>query len=428
MSLMSLVEQAQMENGTSCHTNDKTEQLKGRIRDVLQSDEFIRLTATNPTQAKNELRLACEAVFQSDPWFEESEKEQHRLVKAVSDTVFGLGPIEPLMEDDQITEIMVTGTRPIYVERNGRIERTPIHFSSDEKVRALIDQIIGPVGRRIDELSPAVDARLPQGHRFHAIIPPLALDGPVITIRKFRTHVITLGEMRENGTIDNEVETFLRRIVQMRKNILVSGGTDSGKTTLLNALSCEIDKRERIITIEDSAELRFLAHPHVIRLEARPVNAEGKGEFTIRSLVANALRMRPDRIVVGECRGAEALDMLQAMNTGHDGSLTTLHANSPRDAVLRLQTLVRFGMDLPLDVIEGQIASALDFFVHLQRDTSGVRFVKEVARVRITSNHSCDLQTLYTRASSKEKGLWSIDAKHFLDCLVEGSASKEVAP
>lgn len=407
MSLTSLVRQAQMGNGSYCGGNDTVDSVKQRIAGLLQSSDFVHLTSTNRTQAKNELRCACERVFADDPWLEESESDRQRVIASVIDSVFGLGPIEPLMNDDHITEVMIMGTNPIYVERDGRLERTSISFASDEQVRALIDHVVGPVGRRIDELSPTVDARLPQGYRFHAIIPPLALDGPVVTIRKFHRHVMTLSEMTQNRTIDAGVERLLRAIVRSRKNVLVSGGTDSGKTTLLNALSCEIDPSERIVTIEDSAELRFFRHPHVVRLEARPVNAEGQGEFTIRSLVANALRMRPDRIVVGECRGAEALDMLQAMNTGHDGSLTTLHANSPHDAILRLQTLVCFGMDLPLDVIEAQIASAIDYFVHVQRDASGQRFVKEIACVRSGKDGLCDLQTIYRRPSSHEEGSWN---------------------
>lgn len=409
MSLISLVQQAQSDHTSTTYATNKAERVKQRINPIIQSNEFIGLTASNPAKAKNELRHACESVFQDDPWFEESRDEQSHIIETVMNAVFGLGPIEQFMHDDRITEIMIMGTCPIYIERDGVIEKTTAKFSSNDQVRSLIDHIIGPIGRRIDELSPAVDARLPEGHRFHAIIPPLALDGPVVTIRKFNQHVITLDEMVLNKTIDSNVQKFLTRMVHRHNNVLVSGGTDSGKTTLLNALSCEIDKHERIITIEDSAELRFFKHLHVVRLEARPVNAEGKGEFTIRSLVANALRMRPDRIVVGECRGAEALDMLQAMNTGHDGSLTTLHANSPDDAIVRLQTIVRFGMELPLDVIEAQIASALDYIIQVQRDASGQRFVKTIARVTSNSDRSCSIHCLYQRNSADEVGTWFHD-------------------
>ncbi|MEG1398090.1 MAG: ATPase, T2SS/T4P/T4SS family, partial [Raoultibacter sp.] len=305
------------------------EDIKARLQKRLSVDKIARLMTDNPQQAKNEIRSACRAVFAEEIELAVDDSEQEDLIEELIDTVFGLGPLEVLLEDESITEIMVNGTHSVYGEREGRLFKTSVVFSEEEQVRTLIDRIIGPLGRRIDESSPMVNARLAQGHRVHAIIPPLALDGPVLTIRKFRERVMTMDEMVTGKSMDKAMATFLTWAVAARKNIAVTGGTGSGKTTLLNALSCEIATTERIVTIEDSAELRFLEHPHVVRLEARPKNAEGTGEVTIRDLVINALRMRPDRIVVGECRGAEALDMLQAMNTGHDGSLTTLHANSP---------------------------------------------------------------------------------------------------
>ena len=262
-----------------------------------------------------------------------------------------------------------------------------------------------------------VNARLPEGHRVHVIIPPLALDGPVMTVRKFAKRVMTLDDMVATGSFDEAMRTFLVWAVRARKSIAVSGGTGSGKTTLLNALSCELPPSERIITIEDSAELRFLEHPHVVRLEARPRNAEGTGEVTIRDLVINALRMRPDRIVVGECRGAEALDMLQAMNTGHDGSLTTLHANAPREAVERLVTMVRFAVELPPDAIEAQIGNALDLIVQTARRPGGARCISEIAEVSFDhGRRRCVVRTLYRWEVGQEAGFW-LDYPQWIDRL-----------
>ena len=265
---------------------------------------------------------------------------------------------------------------------------------------------MAPVGRRVDEGSPMVDARLPEGHRVHVVVPPIAIDGPTVTIRKFTEEVLTLDELEACHTVTRDVRRLLLWAIKLRKNSVVSGGTGSGKTTLLNALSCEISHDERIVTIEDSAELRFLQHPHVVRLEARPRNAEGIGEVTIRHLVANALRMRPDRIIVGECRGPEALDMLQAMNTGHDGSLTTLHANTAQDMVMRLATMVRFGIDLPMDIVEINIASAIDLVIHIKRARAGERFISEVAELRQTENSHCAVTVLYERESPVDEGTW----------------------
>lgn len=290
----------------------------------------------------------------------------------------------------------------------------------------MIDKIVAPLGRRVDESSPMVNARLAEGHRVNAVIPPLALDGPVVTIRKFRAHAFSLEEMRELGSFDEQVDALLRWSVLRRCNIAVSGGTGSGKTTLLNALSASIPFDERIVTIEDSAELRFNEHPHVVRLESRQRNAEGTGEVPIRELVINSLRMRPDRIVVGECRGAEALDMLQAMSTGHDGSLTTLHANSPEEAVSRLTTMVRYGAELPLEAIEAQIANAIDLVVQTTRYPDGRRGICELAGYSWDKDSSsCIVQTYFKKDMVTGRKAWIAFPSWLDDLPYLGIASKE---
>ena len=293
----------------------------------------------------------------------------------------GLGPLQELLDDDGVSEIMVNGCASTFYERAGKLY--PMHdvFADDEQIRVIIDRIISPLGRRIDERSPIVNARLPSGYRVNAVIPPIAIDGPVLTIRKFSDRITSLGELVGLGSLPSWYAQLLSCAVSLRQDLAVAGGTGSGKTTLLNALSCEIDLGERIVTIEDSAELKFARHPHVVRLEARQESIEGKGEVSIRQLVANALRMRPDRIVVGEVRGEECIDMLQAMNTGHDGSLTTLHAGTAREVIVRLTLLSRYGIDLPGDLIEEQIAMALDGIVMSQRMPDGRRFVSSFTGV-----------------------------------------------
>lgn len=293
--------------------------LKEQVQALVSADEVAAMQMENPGRARNEVRSACRRVFEGPEWSAASAERRARLEDELVDAVFGFGPLEGLLADDAVTEIMVNGPRNVFFERDGRLFRSDRAFSDEGQLRALVDRVLGPLGRRIDESSPMVNARLPQGHRVHVVIPPLALDGPVLTIRKFARRVMTLEDMEAGGSFDEAMRTFLTWAVRARRSVAVSGGTGSGKTTLLNALSCVIPHQERIITIEDSAELRFLEHPHVVRLEARPRNAEGSGEVTIRDLVTNALRMRPDRIVVGECRGAEALDMLQAMKKRHYG-------------------------------------------------------------------------------------------------------------
>jgi pilus assembly protein CpaF len=310
-----------------------------------------------------------------------SAQEKLLIVRQIGDSVLGLGPLEPFVRDPEVTEIMVNGWDTIYVERSGKLYWTGTKFHDDQQLRRTIDKIVARVGRRVDESSPYVDARLPDGSRVNAIVPPLALDGPSLTIRKFAADPYQVDDLVGFGTFTNPVARFLDACVRGRVNILVSGGTGAGKTTTLNVLSSFIPDDERIITIEDAAELR-LQQPHIVRLEARPPNIEGRGEVTIRDLVRNALRMRPDRIVVGEVRGGEALDMLQAMNTGHDGSISTIHANSPRDSLSRLETVTLMsGMDLSARSIREQISSALNLIVHQARLKDGTRRITHVTEI-----------------------------------------------
>jgi pilus assembly protein CpaF len=310
-----------------------------------------------------------------------STAERQALTEEIVSDVVGLGPVERYLDDPTVTEIMVNSLSPIYVERRGVIEQTDSRFISLDHLRRVIDRIVSDVGRRIDESSPMVDARLPDGSRVNAVIPPLSVDGPTLTIRKFAVEPYQVSDLVEFGTLTPELAELLDAVVQVGLNILVSGGTGTGKTTLLNVLSAYIPPEERIVTIEDSVELQ-LHQPHVVRLESRPANIEGRGEVTVRDLVRNSLRMRPDRIIVGEVRGAEAIDMLQAMNTGHDGSISTIHCNSPRDAISRLETMVLMsGVDLPSRAIRDQIASAIDLIIHLDRMRDGRRCVTRVTEV-----------------------------------------------
>jgi pilus assembly protein CpaF len=349
----------------------------------LPSERIAQLLAQDKARAEREVNAVLEQLT-LDPLYRTRDFQQRAaLIREVLDLVVGLGPLEQLLSDPSVTEIMVNGHERVFFEREGRLYESDVVFDDEQQLRMVIDRIVGPLGRRVDEQSPLVSARLTQGHRVNVVIPPLSLDGPILTIRKFRDEVFTLGELVARDCMENRIAQLLRWAVLARKNIAVSGGTGSGKTTLLNALSVEIPSSERIITIEDAAELRFATHPHVIRLEARMKNIEGTGEISIRDLVVNALRMRPDRIVVGECRGAETLDMLQAMNTGHDGSLTTLHANSPADVVSRLVMMARYGMDLPVEVIEEQIGSALDLIVQIDRFSDGSRHVTQLCACQI---------------------------------------------
>ena len=325
-----------------------------------------------------------------------------RIEREVFNEALRLGPLEDLLADDSVTEIMVNGPQRVYVERGGKLQLTDLQFLDDASVMAIIERIVSPIGRRIDESQPYVDARLADGSRVNAIIPPLALSGPTVTIRKFAKKTLTVEDFIRFGTWSRNAAEFMKACVIMRKNIIVAGGTGSGKTTLLNLLSGFIPRDERIVTVEDAAELR-LVQPHVVRLEARPPNIEGRGAVTIRDLVKNCLRMRPDRIIVGECRGGEALDMLQAMNTGHDGSLTTVHANSPRDVISRLETMVLMsGMELPSRAIREQIASAVDVIIHESRLSDGSRKVVAISEVTGLEGQNVVMQDIF---SFRQSGL-----------------------
>jgi pilus assembly protein CpaF len=341
-------------------------------------------------RVEDELRERLEA----EPGISRDDRE--RIAVELTADILGHGPLERLLEDDTVTEIMANGPDEVWVERAGRLHKTPIRFSDEGHLQRIISKMVAQVGRRIDESSPMVDARLPDGSRINATIPPLSLSGPLLTIRKFNTQRLDMDALIKLGALPAEAGELLAGCIQARLNILIAGGTGSGKTTMLNALSAAIPDSERIITIEDAAELQ-LVQRHVLRLEARPPNIEGEGEVSIRDLVRNSLRMRPDRIVIGEVRGAEALDMLQAMNTGHDGSISTLHANSPRDALARLETMVLMtGYDLPLRAIREQIASALDLMIQIERMNDGTRRVVAITEVQRMESDVITLQDLYT--------------------------------
>jgi len=321
--------------------------------------------------------------------------DRDRLVQEIADDTLGHGPIEPLLQDDSVTEVMVNGPSDVWVERSGTLHKTPVRFSDEHHLRRIINKIVAQVGRRVDESSPLVDARLPDGSRVNAVLPPLSLTGPLLTIRKFAKQRWDLAGLVGMGSLPMEAKEFLEQCIKAEMNILIAGGTGSGKTTLLNAMSTAIPDSERIVTIEDAAELR-LNQVHVLRLEARPKNVEGQGEIPIRELVRNSLRMRPDRIIVGEVRGAEALDMLQAMNTGHDGSLSTVHANTPRDAISRIESMVLMaGIDFPLRAVRQQVSRALDLLVQIERFSDGSRKITNITEVQRMEGDTVTLQDIF---------------------------------
>jgi pilus assembly protein CpaF len=362
-------------------TADPFVEVKNRIHLAVVGDLGPQLfnADTRPAALRERVLADIRGHLEQESGLARTDRE--RLTGEIADDILGHGPLERLLADDSVTEIMVNGPFDIWVERKGRLHETDARFSDESHLRRIINKMVAVVGRRIDESSPMVDARLPDGSRVNAIIPPLSLIGPLVTIRKFSKQRLDPGDLVRIGTLSAETVEFIERCVEAELNILISGGTGSGKTTMLNALSTAVPESERIVTIEDAAELR-LNQRHVLRLEARPKNIEGQGEISIRELLRNSLRMRPDRIIVGEVRGAETLDMLQAMNTGHDGSMSTIHANSPRDALARIETMVLMaGYDLPVKAIRQQVASALDLIVHLERLQDGSRRVTAITEV-----------------------------------------------
>ena len=357
------------------------EALKSHIHSKLvEKLDLTRLNEIEGDSLRREIRVVVEHLCDTEnPLLNRAERE--RLVEEVLDEAFGFGPLELLLKEEGVADIMINGPKSVFLEKNGRIIKSDVQFRDNDHLLQILDRIVSRVGRRIDETSPMVDARLPDGSRLNAIIPPLALDGPSLTIRRFGSNPLTLEDLLKFGTFTPEMVMFLEGAMKARLNLIISGGTGSGKTTLLNTLSSFISNDNRIITIEDAAEIQ-LQQEHVLRLETRPPNIEGKGKVTATDLVKNALRMRPDRIIIGECRGGEALDMLQAMNTGHDGSMTTVHANNPRDAISRIETLVNMsGCDLPLSAVRKQVASAVHLIIQVNRLQGGPRKVTYITEV-----------------------------------------------
>lgn len=367
-----------------------------QIVDEMTAEQQRILDGTNHSreEIENVISGYVQRVLERNP-FVVPRGERARLVSDICDEILGYGPIEPFLKDDSITEVMVNGPKKIYIERMGKLHLTAAQFHDNAHLMSVIDKIVTPIGRHVDEASPLVDARLPDGSRVNIVIPPLSLIGPCVTIRKFSKTPLSVENLISFGTLSEQMAIFLRACVKAKLNIMISGGTGSGKTTTLNVISSFIPHDERIVTIEDAAELR-LEQPHVVTLEARPANIEGKGRVSIRDLVRNSLRMRPDRIIVGEVRGGEALDMLQAMNTGHDGSLTTAHANSPRDVLSRLETMVLMsGLDLPVRAIRDQISSALDLIIHQERIQDGSRKITYITEVQKMEGDVIELQDLF---------------------------------
>jgi pilus assembly protein CpaF len=369
--------------------------MKSRLhRTLINRMDLTKLQTLTPEQVHAEVSRLAEAVLAQEA-MPLSVSERDRLVNDVQHELFGLGPLEPLLADPTISDILVNKHDTIYIERRGKIERTNVTFKDDEHLMRVIERIVSSVGRRIDESSPMVDARLQDGSRVNAIIPPLAIDGPVVSIRRFGSDPLRMSSLIEFKALTKDIADMLQMVVHARLNVLISGGTGAGKTTLLNALSAYIPENERIVTIEDSAELQ-LQQPHVVRLETRPPNIEGRGEVTQRDLVRNALRMRPDRIVIGEVRGGEAIDMLQAMNTGHDGSLTTVHANTPRDALSRLETMIQMtGMRLSDRAMRQQVASALNLVVQVARMSDGSRRVTSISEITGMEGETITMQEIF---------------------------------
>jgi pilus assembly protein CpaF len=381
---------------------DRLQSLKHELhQQIIESIDISRIGSMSEADLRREIRSAAEDLSRKNSGLL-NLTERERLVDEVVDETFGLGPLEPLMNDPTISDILINGPKTVYVERNGQLQRSGVQFSSEKHLLQIIQKIVGRVGRRVDESSPMVDARLEDGSRFNAIISPLALDGSLVSIRRFPAHPMMASDLIARRSIAPPMVEFLAACVKARCNILISGGTGSGKTTLLNLLSGYISDTERVATIEDAAELR-LQQAHVVRMETRPANIEGKGEITSRDLLRNAMRMRPDRVVIGESRGPEALDMLQAMNTGHEGSMTTLHANDSREALSRLEMMVGMaGFDLPIWIIRRQIASAVELVVQSNRLPGGVRKITQISEI---TGMEGDIISMHDIFAFKQTGL-----------------------
>jgi pilus assembly protein CpaF len=384
--------------GSSTFRKDREEQfhdIKNRLhRTLVERLDTGQLDAMEESLVATEIRRAVAQLLTEDP-FPLNSEERARLAEELEFEILGLGPLEPLVRDDTISDILVNRFDEVFIERRGRLELTEVHFRNNAHLMKIINKIVSNIGRRIDESSPMVDARLPDGSRVNAVIPPLALDGPMLSIRRFMVMRPTMDEILARGTLTPEMAEVIESIVKSRLNILISGGTGTGKTTLLNILSAFLDPVERVITIEDAAELQ-LQKRNVCRLETRPANIEGRGEITQRELVRNSLRMRPDRIIVGEVRGTEVMDMFQAMNTGHEGSMTTVHANSPRDALLRLETMVNLaGYQIPQKALRHLISSSLDVIIHLARHTDGVRRIVSFSEITGMEGEVISLQDIF---------------------------------
>jgi pilus assembly protein CpaF len=384
-------------NGAGAEGNGQVsfQEMKSRLhRALINRMDLSKLATLTPEQVHAEVSRMAESVLAQEA-MPLSSSEKDRLVNDVQHELFGLGPLEPLLKDPTISDILVNSHRKIYIERRGKLEVTNVTFKDDEHLMRVIERIVSSVGRRIDESSPMVDARLADGSRVNAIIPPLAIDGPVLSIRRFGSEPLRMNALIEHKALTKDIADMLQMCITARLNVLISGGTGAGKTTLLNALSAYIPEDERIVTIEDSAELQ-LQQPHVVRLETRPPNIEGRGEVTQRDLVKNALRMRPDRIVIGEVRGGEAIDMLQAMNTGHDGSLTTVHANTPRDALARLETMIQMtGMRLSDRAMRQQVASAINLVLQVARLSDGSRRVTSISEITGMEGETITMQEIF---------------------------------
>jgi pilus assembly protein CpaF len=402
---MSLFDRRREQNTNSYKSQKRSSQpnkSEKRIEELAKHFKSRLLRETNleklTKMPANELRLTLDRLigrYMADEQVVITRQERDLLITRIIDESVGYGPIEPLLNDEDITEVVVNGPDEVYYEKNGRLHKTDIKFRDEEALRHVIDRIVAPIGRRIDVSSPMADARLPDGSRVNAVIPPISLKGSLLSIRKFRKDPISLDDLIGFGSLTPEMGQFLTSLVKSKLNLIISGGTGSGKTTLLNALACFIPENERIITIEDMAELR-IPHGHVAGMEARPANVEGKGEITIRHLVRNALRMRPDRIIVGEVRGAEAFDMLQAMNTGHEGSLTTVHANSPNDALRRLEAMVMMSSaELPSSIIREYIVGAIDFIVQIGRLPDGQRKMLSIAEMRQADDGRMQMKEIF---------------------------------